>query len=401
MDEIPANFEIDEARLNTPSLDLARPFFAEIAERATEFETQGHVSQDLVDRIAETGLYRMCNPVEFGGLGAQPKDFAEVVEYIAQADASSAWVMFIGNMSAFSIADLKGDLGKAIAADRSAFMAGVFAPMGRATRTVRDGVPGFQLNGRWQWGSGSPNCQYLTAGAFIQLEDGSLETLPDGTPRHVSFLIHREELELLDTWHVSGLKGTGSTDFQVENLFLAEERMIATDARRTDQPIFRFPYFGLLAIGIAAVALGIAKSSLNHVIELATAKKPQGSRRSLAQRSAVQINIARVQARLRSARLFVFDTIGNCWDEAQGEGEPSVESRMELRLSLTHAVQTCADIVTDLYTIAGGSSVYSKSPLQRHFRDIHVATQHMMVNEATLELTGRVLLKQEVNTSQL
>ena len=390
-----------ETRLSTHPLELARPFFEEIADRATEFESQGHVSQDLVDRIADTGLYRICNPVEYGGLAATPGEFAEVVEYVASADASSAWVMFIGNSAAFSIADLSGDLGKALSDDRSAYVAGVFAPMGRATRTTQNGVEGFVLNGRWQWGSGSPNCKYLTAGAFIKTDDGSLETLPNGAPRHCSFLIRRDELELLDTWQVSGLKGTGSTDFQVEDLFLPADRMIATEARRTDQAIFRFPYFGFLAIGIAAVALGIAKASLDHVIELASAKKPQGSSKSLAQRPAVQIKIARAQARLRAARLFVFDAIDNCWRDAQDESEPSVESRVDLRLSLTHAVHACAEIVTDLYTLAGGSSVYSKSPLQRHFRDVHVATQHMMVNESSLELTGRILLRQETKVSQL
>ncbi|MFN3214829.1 MAG: acyl-CoA dehydrogenase family protein [Henriciella sp.] len=382
-------------------IDLAQPFFSEIAKRATEFESQGHVSQDLVDRIAQTGLYRICNPAEYGGLSAPPRDYAEVVEYIARADASCAWVLFIGNTSAFSIADLSGDLGKEIADDRNAFIAGVFAPMGRASRVTQNGVSGYQLSGRWQWGSGSPNCHYLTAGAFIVGKDGALETLPNGAPRHCSFLISRDELELLDTWHVSGLKGTGSTDFQVENLFLAEDRLIITEARRSDKPIFRFPYFGFLAIGIAAVALGIAKASLDHVIELAVTKKPQSSAKSLAQRPAVQTKIARAHARLRAARLFMYDAIDNCWGDAQNEGEPSIENRVDLRLSLTHAVQSCAEIVTDLYTLAGGSSVYEKSPLQRHFRDIHVATQHMMVNEATLELTGRLLLKQETNIGQL
>lgn len=382
-------------------LDLARPFFTEISERATEFEAQGFVSQDLVDRIAEAGLYRICNPVEYGGLGATPKAFAEVIELVAQADASCAWVMFIGNSSVFSIADLDSDLSRRIAEDKSAVMAGVFAPMGRATRVTQDGQAGYRLSGRWQWGSGSPNCHYLTAGAFILGDDGALESLEDGSPRHCSFLLSREEIDLLDTWHVSGLKGTGSTDFEVKDLFLPEDRLIRTEARRSDQPIFRFPYFGFLALGIAAVALGLAKASLDHVADLAAAKKPQGSARSLAQKSAVQSKIARAHGQLRAARLFVYDAIEQSWQEAQAEGPLSVERRADLRLSLTHAVQTCAEIVGDAYSVAGGSSVYTKSPLQRYFRDIHVATQHMMVNDATLELIGRILLEQEVNDRQL
>ena len=346
-------------------------------------------------------MHRICNPAEFGGLAAAPKDYAEVVEQIARADASCARVIFIGNTAAFSIADLHSELGKDIAEDRTRFMAGVFAPMRRAVRAIEDGVPGYRLTGCWQWGSGSPNCHYLTAGSFILGDDGKIETLLDGSPRHCSFLLRREEIELLDTWQVSGLRGTGSTDFPVKDVFVPEDRLISTELRRDDKPIFRFPYFGFLAIGIAAVALGVAQASFDHVLELAAAKEPQGSTKSLAQRPAVQIKMARAQARLRAARLFVFDAIGTCWQDAQGDQAPSIESRLDLRLSSTHAVQTCAEIVTDIYTLAGGSSVYSKSPLQRHFRDIHVATQHMMVNEATLELTGRFLPKQDTNARQL
>ena len=147
--------------------------------------------------------------------------------------------------------------------------------------------------------------------------------------------------------------------------------------------------------------MGIARASLDGVIAIAKAKTPQGSRKALAGRATAQITVAKAEARLRSAKLFVYDAIDVLWDEAQKGGKPSIDARRDLRLSLTHAVQNCSDIVTELYTLAGGSSVYLKNPIQRQFRDIHVVTQHMMVNESSLEPIGRLFLDVPTDTTYL
>jgi alkylation response protein AidB-like acyl-CoA dehydrogenase len=383
-------------------MKIARSFADELAERSAEFEDQGYISQDLVDRIAETGLYRLCNPAEQGGLGGSPKDYAEVVEYLAQFDSASAWVLFIGITSSLSMGNLPDSEIKAILADKAAMTAGVFAPMGRAIPAEQDGVQGFRLSGQWQWGSGSRNCKYLSGGGFVTDADGNIQTNAHNIPDQRSFVLDRNAVELVDTWHVSGLKGTGSGDFKVTDQFVPENRVFnAMMSNGADSSIFKFPTFGFLGIGIAAVALGMARACLDEIVAIAVAKTPQGSKRALATRASAHIAVAKAEAQLRSARLFFYDAIGHAWQGALDGEKPSLEVRGNLRLALTHTVQSCATLITDLYTLAGGSSVYLKSPMQRYFRDIHVVTQHMMVNEATLEMVGRVLLKQDVKAVQL
>ena len=160
--------------------------------------------------------------------------------------------------------------------------------------------------------------------------------------------------------------------------------------------LYRFPQFGLLAMGIAAVALGLGRAAIEEMIEVAGGKIPDASRRSLAQRPNAQTEVALAEAGLRSARAFYYEAIEKAWAEAL-DGRISIDSKRDIRLATTHATRAAAEAVDRMYTLAGGTSVYRRSPLQRIFRDVHVATQHMMVGPATLELTGRLLLGLETS----
>jgi alkylation response protein AidB-like acyl-CoA dehydrogenase len=212
----------------------------------------------------------------------------------------------------------------------------------------------------------------------------------------------RSEIEFLDTWHVSGLCGTGSTDFVMKDLLVPEPRAggIGSDGP-LERPLYAFPQFGLLAMGIAAVTLGLARAAIDCLVEIAGGKTPSGSSRSLAQRPAAQADVARAEAALRAARAFYYESIERAWEAAVADGAISVEHRRDVRLSTTHATRESAAAVDLMYHLGGGSSVYRTSPLQRIFRDVHVATQHMMVSPATLELTGRLFLGLDTDTSLL
>ncbi|MEH6556629.1 MAG: acyl-CoA dehydrogenase family protein [Oceanicoccus sp.] len=383
-------------------VSIADTFSEELKDRAEEFEQQGYVSQDLADRLAQLGLYRLCNPVKFGGLGRSPLDYALLVETLAQSDASTGWVVFIGITSALSVTNLPEKVAIEMMSDHQAITAGVFAPMGRAVACNENGIPGYRLTGQWQWGSGSRNATYISAGGFLENEAGDLVKLDNGRPDQRSFFMPVGDVELLDTWHVSGLKGTGSTDFKVEGVFVPE--FMTFDAFRKTPPtgpIHSFPIFAFLGIGIAAVALGIARACLSEFVTLAKQKTPQGSSKPLAMKPATHKRVAEAEAKLRSARLFFHDAISTAWQMAQEIDSPTVDARRDIRLATTHAVQSAADVVDNIYTLAGGTSVYLRSPIQRHFRDVHVATQHMMVSESTLELVGRLLVGLETNVDQL
>jgi indole-3-acetate monooxygenase len=384
-------------------VQIAEMFGDEIRARADEFEQQGHVSQDLAERLAELGLLRLCNPPAYSGPGRTPVEYGALVEALARHDGSTGWIAFIGITSALAACRLQPDVVQHMLASPTAITAGVFAPMGRAVPCEQNGVEGFRLNGQWAWGSGSPNASFISGGGFIVNDAGEIVKKADGAPELRSFFMPIEDVQRLDTWHVAGLKATGSADFKAVDVFVP--RSMTTDPfapTTADDPIQRFPLFASLGIGIGAVALGLAAAAMEEFLALAATKTPQGSSpRPLALKSATQRRVAQASATLKSARLFFYDAIETAWDHALQGNDPSLELRTDIRLANTHAVNSAVKVIDSLYTLAGGSSVYLKSPLQRHFRDIHVVTQHMMVNEATLELIGKIQLGVEANTAQL
>jgi alkylation response protein AidB-like acyl-CoA dehydrogenase len=210
-------------------------------------------------------------------------------------------------------------------------------------------------------------------------------------------------VEILDTWYVSGLRGTGSNDIVVSDVLVPRERSVwfATDEPLESGPLYAFPPFGLLAIGIAAVGLGLAAGAVEDLTGLAPGKTPTGTRRTLAARPVVQADLARAVADLAASRAFLFSSIDEAWRSASAGRAIDLRLRAHLRLAATHAMRTAASVVDRMYDLAGGSSLYETSPLQRRFRDVHAATQHVMVAPAIYELAGRILLGVDSDTEAL
>jgi alkylation response protein AidB-like acyl-CoA dehydrogenase len=216
-------------------------------------------------------------------------------------------------------------------------------------------------------------------------------------------LFPHSQAKIVDTWNVSGLRGTGSHDLEIHDLLVPAGRStsIITDRPREQGPLYRFPVFGLLALGGAAVALGIARASIDELVRLAAAKVPTGGRRRLSERGVVQTELAEAEAMIGSARAFLFEACAQAWQAASAASELPIAARARLRLAATHATATSAKVVDLMYNAGGGTSIYAGSPLQRCFRDVHVVTQHVMVARATLELVGRILFGLETDTSML
>ena len=224
----------------------------------------------------------------------------------------------------------------------------------------------------------------------------------EGIPQSRMMIFEADQVHLHDTWDVSGLCGTGSTDFEVTDLFVPASRAVSlVSDKPLPCPLYCFPTFGLLGIGIAAVSLGLARGAIDGLVDLAGGKTPQGSSKPLALRAKAHLDVSEAEALTRSGRAYLMEAIDAAWDAATRNGEITVAHRRDLRLATTHAVRSATKAVDLMYTLAGGSSVYRSSALQRQFRDVHVATQHMMVSDATYELTGRLLLGVPTNTAML
>lgn len=373
-----------------------------LAGRSREFEAQRALPQDVADMLAEAGLYRLLTPETLGGHEAPPASFYLVVEQLARADAAAAWCCFISCTSALLAAYLPEDSAARLFRRPDLKLAGVFAPRGQAVPAEQRGVAGLRVSGRWAWGSGSRNADLVTAGCLVIGPDGQPQLMPDGSPRVLSVVLDRSQVQLADNWDAFGLCGTGSGEFEARDAFVPLAHTASLlDGPRLQTPLYRFPVFGLLAIAIAAVATGIAREALQHFIAEAGRTVPQAGSRPLAARATVQDAVARAEAQLQSARCYLLASVDAAWQAAQQPGDLPLALRRDLRLAASHAVHTSAELVARLYTLAGGGAVFASSPLQRALRNVQVATQHMMVGDATFELTGRLLLDVPTSTPML
>jgi len=371
-------------------LEAAKKLQPELARRGREIDQQRHLPQDLADSMAALGFYRLVVPECLGGLGMSPAAFCELCETLAEANGSAAWCIFIGATSQYLFGALPDAQLKTMLENPNVITSGVFADSGSAQYAARDGKPGYLINGHWRWGSGCRNAEWISGGIHEIDANGAAVS---GTPTLTRVFFRPDEIDIVDNWHVSGMRGSGSSDYIAKNIWVPAERMAGDieDGEHASQPIYQFPKFALLGIPIGAICLGMARASLNEVMRAAKEKTPQGSRRALAMRASLHIDVAEADAALNAARAYFYQTIETGWTAAQ-QAPGSLEDRRKMRTANVHAVNTAIDVIDQMYRVMGGTSVYETSCLQQHFRDVHVASAHMMVGEPVMELAGRVML---------
>jgi len=369
----------------------AREISALARSLADETERRRQLADELVARLRSSRLMTAGAPRELGALELSPALAMSCAEEVARGDASAGWCVSIAVTSSLLAAYLPAETRAELFADPGLIAAGIFAPRGRA-RAVDDGVV---VSGRWSYCSGIMHAGVLFAGCFLEDEGAA----GDAPPTPISVAMLRDELEIIDTWHTLGLRGTGSHDAAVTELFVPTSRTLSLFAGpRVDRPLYRFPVFGYFASSIAAAALGNARGAIEQFAELAAGKVGQGSTRTLAERPATHAVVAEAEASLRAARGLYYSAIDTAWQAAQKDEPVSVGLRNDVRIAATHATRTAADVVSKLYDLAGGPAIYDDSPLQRRFRDAHTATAHFQVNATSRELQGRILLGQPAET---
>lgn len=371
-----------------PAVTAARALTPEIIARANEIEAGRRLPADLAHTFAKAGLFRITTPHKYDGEELHPADIVRVIEEVSRADGSAGWCVMIGAATASIASILPDRWAKEIyGTDPYVITGGAVAPTGKAIPV--DG--GYRVTGRWQWGSGTHNCQWICGGSLL-MEGDKPRRFDSGEPEIHLMVFAASQVEILDTWNPSGLRGTGSHDFQVHEAFVPEGRSTILGVTRPhiQTPLYRFPFFGLMAVSVCAVALGIARRAIDELVALASKKVPAWTQRPLAQRPTIQVHIAEAEAALRSARAFIFDAIDAAWDIASAGQKLSIDARRDLRLAAANAVRQSVRAVDLMYEAGGGSAIHAESPLQRCFRDVHVVTQHVMVNASVYEQTGKL-----------
>jgi alkylation response protein AidB-like acyl-CoA dehydrogenase len=385
---------MDQSDLTTATLNSANDIAAiarQIAVKArtmsSEIDKDRRLPEELVTRLGESGLLRAGAPAEVRGLELPPGLALRCAETVARGNASAGWCVSIAITSSLLVAYLPASSRDELFGDGRGIAAGVWAPRGKG-RTVGGGVV---VSGRWPFCSGITHADMMFAGCLV--DDQRVASV---------VALRKEDLQVLDTWHTLGLCGTGSHDSVADEVFVPADRVFSIfNGPVVDRPLYRFPVFGFFALSIGAAALGNARAAIDDLIELACDKKGLGSTRTLSERPATQAAVATAESALGAARALYYEAIETAWQASQGDEGVSVEARNHLRLAATHAARTSADVVRNMYDLAGGTAIYDSSPLQRRFRDAYTATAHFQVNEASRELPGRLLLDQPADVATL
>lgn len=360
-----------------------------VAACADEIERERRLPEALVGALCEAGLFRMLLPATVGGLEVAPRVSAETIEVIAGADASTAWCLSQANGCATIASYLDPAAAREVFGERRAILAWGPPSEGRAVA-----VPGgYRLSGKWSFASGCRHATWLGPTSTVVEADGSPRRLPDGQPDVRTFLFPTAAATFEDIWHVSGLRGTASDAFGVEDHFVPETLAPRQDdaERRERGPLYRFPLWSLYASGFASVALGTARAMLDAFIGLAREKTPRLHRNPLRENAVVQAQVARAEVEYRAARTFLHAMLDEAWEEAQ-RGELPPERLALLRVAGTDAIHRAARVADSVYQLAGATAIFESGPYARRFRDIHAVMQQIQARQAHYESAGRYFL---------
>ena len=357
-----------------------------ILKHRNETEATRQLAEPIVQALIETKLCRMALPADDGGLETSPLDSLAVYETLAGAEASVAWVVWNNSLVCWFARFLSPEGRKEIYSDPSWLYANSTRPSGRA---VVD-ADGYRVSGRWSVVSGCMHAHWIPVMCLIE-KDGDVEMLQPGVPNMRLFFVSRANYEILDTWHVGGLRGTGSHDAVLTDEIVPQARSISLlDPSVLDSPHGRVPILATMSAGCASICLGIAQAATNALVELGRTKVSPDPAPDLRDRGSNQSTIARTSTTLNAMRASLHSTYGAVWDKAQ-DGDPVTPEDLAdvWGAAITTALE-CRAAVSAMYAAAGTSSLYVDHPIERAHRDIHAVMQHIALQPLWLEDAGRV-----------
>jgi indole-3-acetate monooxygenase len=367
-------------------------------DRAEELRTLPH---DAVAILRSLGLFWLKTPAELGGTPLAPVEFSDVIEELAYIDTSTAWAAMIGaGCNGLTGGWLPAEgaqriFGSAADGDRPV-VAGQLAPRGTG-HPVRGG---YLISGRWGFSSGIVHADWLIGAFKTDGEPGTAEAEGDDGPVGIKFgpmivfLVPKAQAEVIDNWHVAGLQGTGSLDFSVDGIFVPSEMtyvMGAPAVRGGD--LFRLGMPAFVSNEVPPLAIGLARRALDDMTELAThtARFPGGP--TVSERAVFHKELGRAETRIRAARAVHREAMAVAWESAVAGRVPGEDLQLAVTTASVYAVETCTDVVSDLFRYGGGRVLALSNPMQRHLRNVLAARQHLALSEENYEAAGRFLLQ--------
>jgi alkylation response protein AidB-like acyl-CoA dehydrogenase len=376
----------DRARL----LAAVEALAPKLRAASRDIETARSLPEDIVQAMADAGLYRMYLPRSLGGGELDPLTYFDVIEALTRVESVAGWSVLISTGALTITARGLPDevLSRMFTSPRVTLMAGSGPPNGRA-----HAVPGgYRLTGSWTQGSNIRLAAWVLAGCHLY--DGDRPCLgPDGAPVYLRCVLPASDVEIFDTWDTTGMRGTGSHDWAVNDTFIPEERVHrGTDVSKRPQPLYQF--VGWTHVAHAALGLGLARVAIEEFVALAGGKsatwhKTEGR---LATRTTIQAKVAQAEALIGSGRAYVREATRDIWDTVCRRETPSTSQRAIYRLAVAQAYANAREAVDLMYNLAGATAIYTRSRLDRCLRDVHTAAAHVWVAPDTYELAGRLLL---------
>ena len=377
-------------------LDVARSWRPRLLAERDRIEAMRRLPDAFARDLATAGFFRIFLPEAYGGLDLTPMQAMAVFEELARADASVAWCVWNGNTH-WVAAQLPAETARAIHGEPAVITANSTRASGRAH--IVEG--GYRLSGRWALVSGCEIASWQVLLSVVHEGDKARLTAT-GAPETRFMLLPSAECQILDTWTVSGLRGTGSHDVVVDDRFVPQSHSASfTDPYVLAEPRYRIPPFSKVIPGLGMMALGIARNAIETLTEIASEKVPQRTSQSLRENHNAQVRISQAESLVRSARLYLLDSLDQLWSALLDGHEATMQARAQARLAASHAVANAAQAVDLMYGAAGATALYATCPLERAFRDVHAITQHIGVNPRVMESTGRVLFGLESDTPLL
>jgi alkylation response protein AidB-like acyl-CoA dehydrogenase len=321
-----------------------------------------------------------------------PVTCALVVEQIAQFDSAAGWALQAGNAGAWWSARLPTEGSEEVYGDNpSALMSAAFHPPQQAVETSG----GFRISGRGPLASNIHDSEWLFLTALVM--DGPAPQMIGDAPRIIAVVLRARDVQVVDTWHSLGMRGTDSNDVVMNDVFVPATRTFPLSpdfepGAHHQGPLYRFPAIGAASFLIAPVALAVAGGAISEVKELAQRKMSLGFTRPLRERAVAQVAVAKAEAMLRAARMLYFGTFEAAWERTLAGERSSLEQKADLLLAAAHAGTTAARVADSMHRVAGTSGIYTKGRLERHFRDAQTLRHHGFLSENRFETAGQVYL---------
>ncbi len=370
---------------------LVAPVAGEIRGIAAQAEAGRRLPDELIAKLRAAGLFSIYTPNEFGGLDLPLPEALRVVEEVSRHDGSTGWTVALGVANSLFTSVLSEAGAARVLGDGSPLIAGAPAFGVRAVRVSG----GYRLTGRWAFNSGAPNATWI--GSPAPIFDGDAPRLGESGPEMAFCFLSPSDVQIIDTWYVTGLRATGTQDLYVDNVFVPDEMTGFFAMPHGPRPVRehvlnRIPFVSLFGMVQAPpVCLGLGRRAIEEFQQLARTKENLFGQR-LSEQVQANVGLARAEALVRSARTYWYDNVESIWNAAVHGCEISLEDRAQARIALLTAVEYCVSAADLLYRLAGSSAIFQSSPLERCWRDVHTAAQHLQVQDARWETAGRVLM---------